>query len=346
MRRLGSALLAVSMLVGCGAGSEAGTTPESGSPTPSTEQQPAPLLTTTNVDVAAECTGILEFANTASYALLDRYLPSNVVTNIVNRRATAPFTSLADLSSVPLVGPARLKQLEGGARTLDYIDADCVGIMDGLAISHDDQDAIVALVNSIDDSELHDVLPDAWNGAVNLLNARPFTTAQQIADTAGIGEVSFRNIRNSATLSRPLEALFTAINAIPSNGAQGATVKRHFDWWNVVLEAQHYRNGKECFGLEPSSTPSGAKVRPNLADAAEVRSAVANAFSYVHGNDHVSTEVRDAGFANLDALTQGRSFKGCIVSYELEGSVGGGTIRIYVDTVSGFSVMTETWWAE
>ncbi|WP_223641251.1 helix-hairpin-helix domain-containing protein [Corallococcus sp. EGB] len=350
MRRIGSALLAVSMLVGCGAGSEAGTTPsESGSTTPSAEQQQqAPLLTTTNVDVATECTGILEFANTASYTLLDRYLPSNVVTNIVNRRATAPFTSLADLSSVPLVGPARLKQLEGGARTLDFIDADCVGIMDGIAISHDDQDAIVALVNSISDSELHDVLPNAWNGAVNLLNARnahPFTTAQQIADTAGIGDVSFRNIRNSATLSRPLEALFAAINAVSSNGDYGATALRHFDWWNIAIQDHHYRDSKECFGLEPSSVPYGATIRPNLATAAEVRAAVESAYHYARGETKIPDAVRDAGLANLDALTQGRSFKGCILTYEND-PWSRNTVHIYVDTTNGFSVMTETWWAE
>lgn len=346
MRRLGSALLAVSMLVGCGAGSEAGTSPESGSSTPSAEQQQqAPILTQTNVDVAIECSGILEFANTASYSLLDRYLPSNVVTNIVNRRATAPFTSLADLSSVPLVGPTRLKQLEGGARTMDFIDADCVGILDGIAISHDDQTAIVNLVNTIDDSELHDVLPNAWTGAVNLLNARPFTTAQQIADTAGIGDVSFRNIRNSATLSRPLEALFAAINAVPSNGDYGATALRHFDWWNIAIQNHYYRDSKECFGLEPTSVPYGATIRPNLANAAEVRAAVENAYHYARGETNIPDAVRDAGLANLDALTQGRTFKGCVLTYEND-PWSRNTVHIYVDTQNGFSVMTETWWAE
>ncbi|WP_375755925.1 hypothetical protein [Corallococcus exercitus] len=345
MRRLGTALLAVSMLAACGPGTQAETPPESAPSTPAVEQQQAPILTQTNVDVAIECSGILEFANTASYSLLDRYLPSNVVTNIVNRRATALFTSLADLSTVPLVGPARLKQLEGGARTMDFIDADCVGILDGIAISRDDQTAIVALVNSIDDSELHDVLPDAWNGAVNLLNTRPFTTAQQIADTAGIGDVGFRNIRNSATLSRPLEALFSAINAIPGNGSYGATALRHFDWWNIAIQNHRYRDQKICFGLEPSSVPYGATIRPNLADAAEVRDAVESAIGYVNGDTLIPAPVRTAGLANLDALTQGRSFKGCILTYEND-PWSRNTVHIFVDTVNGFSVMTETWWAE
>ncbi|WP_255442447.1 hypothetical protein [Corallococcus sp. Z5C101001] len=329
------------MFAGCG-GIEAETAPESA---PSTAQQQAPILTQTNVDVAQECTGILEFANKASYQILDRFLPSNVVTNIVNRRATAQFTSLADLSSVTLVGPTRLKQLEGGARTLDYIDADCVGIMDGLAISRDDQTAIVALVNSIDDSELHDVLPNAWNGAVNLLGHRPFTTAQQIADTTGIGDVSFRNIRNSATLSRPLEALFAAVNAIPSNGSAGVTTLRHFDWWKIATASHYYENEKVCFGLEPSSVPRYAKVRPNLADSAEVIAAVERSITGVNGDVTISPQVLKAGRDNLAELTAGRSFKGCILSYG-DDPWSRHNVSIFVDTTTGFSVLAETWWAE
>ncbi len=344
MRRLGSALIAVSVFAGCG-GLE---TEPSSEPlaSPSIESQQSPILTTTDVDVAPECEGILVFVNTVSYRTLDAYLPSNVATNIVNRRATAPFTSLADLSSVPLVGEARLKQIEGGARTLDYIDADCTGIFDGLAISHDDAAAIVSLVNTIDDSELHDVLPDAWNGAANLLNLRPFTSAQAISNVAGIGEVSFRNIRNSATLSRPFEALATAFNAIPSNGSYGAQLRRHFDWWNEVTARHDYsRGGPTCFGLEPSSVPSGATIRPYLANAAEVRAEVDATLDYVDADTRLAPSVISAGLANLDARIAGRSFKGCIFTYA-DDPWSSHTVSIFVDTVNGFSVLTETWWAE
>ena len=344
MRRVGSALLAVSMFAGCG-GLENGPSSEP-LPSSSIESQQSPILTTTDVDVAPECEGILTFVNTAAYHTLDTYLPSNVVTNIINRRATAPFTSLADLSSVPLVGEARLKQIEGGARTLDYIDADCTGIFDGLAISHDDAAAIVSLVNTIDDSELHDVLPDAWNGAVNLLSLRPFTSAQAISNVAGIGEVSFRNIRNSATLSRPFEALAAALNALPSNGSSGAQLRRHFDWWNEVTAQHGYsQGGPTCFGLEPSSVPSGASIRPYLANAAEVRAEVVSTLNYVNANSRISSSVISAGLANLDARIAGRSFKGCIFSYA-DDPWSSHSVAIFVDTVNGFSVMTETWWAE
>ncbi|MCP3140228.1 hypothetical protein [Pyxidicoccus xibeiensis] len=332
------------MFVGCG-GLE---TAPSSEPlaSPSLESQQSPILTTTDVDVAPECEGILVFANTAPYHTLDAYLPSNVVTNLVNRRATAPFTSLADLSSVPLVGATRLKELERGARTLDYIDADCTGIFDGLALSHDDAAAIVSLVNTIDDSELHDVLPDAWNGAVNLLGLRPFTSAQAISNVAGIGEVSFRNIRNAATLSRPFEALAAAVNALPSNGSSGAQLRRHFDWWNEVTTQHGYsRAGPTCFGLEPSSVPSGATIRPYLANAAEVRAEVVSTLAYVNASSRISSSIISAGLANLDARIAGRTFKGCIYTYA-DDPWSSHTVSIFVDTVNGFSVMSETWWAE
>jgi DNA uptake protein ComE-like DNA-binding protein len=337
MRRIGSALLAASLLAGCG-GSEV---------EPSSQplvQQQAPL-TTTDVDVAPECQGILGFVNTASFQKLDAYLPSDVATNLVNRRAASSFVSLADVSSVALVGPARLQQLAGGARTEGFIGSSCVGIMDGLALSTDDAAAIVSLVNTISDSELHDVLPYAWNGAVNLLNLRPFTSAQDISNVAGIGDVSLRNIRNSATLSRPFEALVNAVNAQPQDN-YNATMARHFDWWQVVTtNGTYHQPSLECFGLEPSSVPYGATVRPYLADAAEVRGVVNGAVSVANRFNGIPSGVISAGLANLDARTAGRSFKGCYMSYAND-PWSGHSVAIFVDTVNGFSVMTDTYWAE
>ncbi len=337
MRRLGSALLAVGLFVGCG-----GTESESSSD--SLQRLRAPL-TETDVDVAPECQGILTFVNAASFETLDAYLPSDVVTNLVTRRASSPFVSLADVSSVRLVGQARLEQLAGGARNEGFIDSSCVGVMDGLAVSTDDAAAIVSLVNTISDSELHDVLPDAWNGAVNLLTLRPFTSAQAISNVSGIGEVSLRNIRNAATLSRPLEALITAVNAAPQHGAYGASMARHFDWWQVVTGGYYQQGGLECFGLEPSSVPYGATIRPNLADAAEVRAAVEYAVDVANWNNQLSSSVISAGMANLDARTAGRSFKGCYLSYAND-PWSGNSVAIFVDTVNGFSVMTDTYWSE
>jgi hypothetical protein len=260
--RLGTTLLAVSLFAGCG---EAGSEPSS----ESLDTQGEPL-TGTDVDVAPECQGIITFVNTVSFETLDAYLPSDVALNLVDHRSVSPFVTLADVNSVRLVGPARLEQLEGGARAEGFIGSSCVGIMDDLAISTDDDAAMVALVNSLSSTELHDILPYAWNGATNLLNLRPFTSAQGISNTSGIGSVSFRNLRNAATLSRPLEQLIAAVNALPG-GNNGATMARHFDWYDIVSNAGYYRlNGMECFGIDPNILPNGTVIRQNLANAAHV----------------------------------------------------------------------------
>ncbi|XXF76984.1 hypothetical protein P2318_28600 [Myxococcaceae bacterium GXIMD 01537] len=333
--RLGSAVLAVSLLAGCG-GTE---------PAPSSEpvaQQQAPL-TATDVDVAPECQGIISFVNQASFTTLDVYLPSNVASNLVGKRAVAPFVTLADVASVPLVGDARLTQLETGARTEGFINASCVGIRDQVALSADDEAAIVALVNTISDSELHGILPDAWNGAVNLLNTRPFTSSYGIANTAGIGADSLRNIRNAATLSRPLEVLAAAVTAAPHYGNYGSSMARHFDWYDTMWDAvQAGRSHVTCFGIDPDILPQGAEIRSNLADADEVRGAVAYAVSLA---SNIPQPVRDAGMANLETHIENRLFQGCVVSYEPD-PWSGHTIRFFIDPETGFGVTTETWWAE
>jgi hypothetical protein len=339
MRRLGHALVSLSLLAGCGG-------PELESSTEPLAQQQA-ALTTRDVDVAPECQGILGFANTASFQTLNQYVPSNVANNLISRRATSPFVSLTDLSSVSLVGPARLEQLATGARAKGLIGASCVGILDGLALSTDDAAAIVSLVNGISDSELHDVLPNAWNGASNLLNLRPFTSVQAIANVSGIADVSLRNIRNSATLSRPLEALISAVNTAGDRGHGGTRMERHFDWWQTVVgDGRAYRVGRfECFGLEASSVPHGATVRPYLANAAEVRAEVDSTVKSANGNNQIPASVVSAGMANLDERITGRTFKGCYYSYAKD-PWSGNSVAFFVDTQNGFSVLTDTYWVE
>jgi hypothetical protein len=337
MRRLGSALLAVSLLVGCGA-------TESEPSSESLARARAPL-TETDVDVAPECQGILTFANVASFATLDEYLPSDVASNLVGRRATSPFVSLADVSSVHLVGPARLEQIEGGARAEGFIGASCVGVLDDLAVSTDDAAKMVALVNSVSSTELHDILPYAWNGATNLLNLRPFTSVEGISGTSGIGSVSFRNLRNAATLSRPLEELIAAVNALPQPD-HGGKLARHFDWYQIVTDSYYYRlTGMECFGIDPDILPNGTVIRPNLATASEVHTKVASTVSFANRYGQIPAAVVNAGMANLDARIAGRTFKGCYFSYS-DDPWSGNNVAFFVDTVSGFSVLTETYWTE
>jgi hypothetical protein len=334
-RRLGSALLAVGLFVGCG-----GTESEPSSD--SLQRQQAPL-TQTDVDVAPECQGILTFVNVASFQTLDAYLPSDVATNLVTQRASAPFVTLADVASVPLVGPARLEQIGHGARGEGFIGPSCTGVMDDLAVSADDDARIVALVNTVSSTELHDIMPYGWNGATNLLNLRPFSSAYRIAWTSGIGSVGFRNLRNAATLSRPLEELAGAVNALPYADARLA---RHFDWYELVAGRQYYNlYGMECFGIDPDLLPQGTSIRQNLATAAEVRAEVERTVSWANRYGQLSSSVVSSGLANLDARSAGRSFKGCYISYAND-PWSGNNLAFFVDTVSGFSVLSETYWSE
>jgi len=338
MRTLLLPILAVSLFAGC-----AGVEP--GAPDERVDSQKA-ALTQADVDVAPECQGILDFLNTASYATLDVYLPSNVASNLDAQRAIAPFASIADVSAVPLVGPSRLEQIEGGARAEGYIDASCVGIMDEIAVSADDEARMLDLVNNVSSTELHDILPYAWNGAVTLLGARPYASADAVADAWGIGDVSTRNIRNAATLSVPLEDLIDAVNALP-NGDRGTIMARHFDRYDLVWEKSgaYQLSGLTCFGIDPNSLPSFTTIRANLADENEVRADVTHAVNYANYSGQLPASVVADGLANLDERIAGRSFKGCYISYAND-PWSGNNLAFFVDTETGFSVMTETSWSE
>jgi hypothetical protein len=121
---------------------------------------------------------------------------------------------------------------------------------------------------------------------------------------------------------------------------------RHFNWYQIVTNEYRYRlNGMECFGIDPDILPNGTSIRPNLANAAEVRADVVDAVSYANRSGQLPSSVVATGLANLDARIAGRSFKGCYISYSND-PWSGNNIAFFVDTVSGFSVLTETYWSE
>ncbi len=296
-------------------------------------------LTSEDVDVPPECAGILTFSNTASHATLDAYLPSHTATNIVNAR---PFATLEELSAVHGVGKVRLNQIHDGATVEGFITASCVGIHDELAVSADDEAAMVSLVNGISSTELHDVMPNAWNGAVNLLAQRPFTSALEISNTSGVGPVSFRGIRNASTLSAPFEALAAEVNSLNRD----ARTLRHFDWWQELQDAQwaYYLGGMTCFGVDPAYLPNGTTIRPNLADAAEVYGEVSSTVSFANRYNELTLDPA-IGLDNLDEQIQGKTFFGCYIHYAND-PWSGHDLAFFVDSETGFSVLTETWWSE
>lgn len=325
----GSVLVALSIVVaGCSAPEE--DVASAGAP-----------LTLQDVDLAPECQGVIDFANVASFAELDQYLPSNVAQNIVNRRALSPFVSIADLSSVSLVAEVRLTQIYQASRTEGYTGADCLGIFDELAVSADDGQAMVARVNLVSSTQLHGYLPYAWNGAENLLAQRPFSSVGQISSTSGIGPVSLRNIRNAATLAKPFEELAAAVTALHRD----ADVTTHFDWYAIITEQPfYYLYGMTCFGVDPDLLPNGTDIRAALADAQEVYADVTSAVTFANRYGELTLDPAP-GLANLQARLAGGSFFGCFIDYAND-PWSGNDMAFFVDTETGFGVLTETRWSE
>ncbi|MCP3097370.1 hypothetical protein LZ198_00630 [Myxococcus sp. K15C18031901] len=344
-RRLGSAFIAVGLLAGCGGVTEA----ELSTPEPTQTQAETTPLTSLDVDVAPECEGILDFVNRATYATLDFYLPSNVASGIVNRRVTTPFVSIEDISAIPQVAEARLKEIEKGARAEGYLSPNCIGIYDELALSVDDSSSILHLVNSISSTELHDMLPNAWTGATNLLNTRPFETIQAVSNTSGIGIVSLRHIRNAATLSRPLENLAYELDQLSSNGSHGGKLARHFDWWTTMrndIRGAYGRTDVECFGIDEDRIPAdGPTLRANLATPADVLARFEYTVQVSDRYNVVPQPLKDAAKANLVNLSAGRSFVGCSYSFEKD-PWSGDTVEFFYDPADGFGIWTHTYWSE
>ena len=59
----------------------------------------------------------------------------------------------------------------------------------------------------------------------------------------------------------------------------------------------------------------------------------------------IASSVVTNGMANLDARIAGRTFKGCYIGYA-DDPWSGNNLAFFVDTVTGFSVLSETYWSE
>ncbi|WP_228556880.1 hypothetical protein [Myxococcus sp. AB025B] len=334
----------MSLLVGCGP-TESAPPAEPSAPADTVQNEQAPL-TTTDVDVAPECEGILQFANTASFFKLDRYLPSDAANNIIAARTVAPFTTLARLSGVSEMGPVRLKQLEHGARAEEYIDQSCLGIYDELALSQDDAAAIVTLVNTASPNTLYAVLPYAWNGATSLINLRPFTSVLGISNAFGIGSVSLRNLRNAATIGYSLEMLVSAVNALPEDEWE-VKMSTGFNI-ETILDGAYGTDrlaSADCFGIDLTGRSGQFEDRGYLADATEVRNYVHSAVSTANRYNAIDADIVTDGKADLAARTAGRTFKGCHMHYE-NGPWAGVQVHFFVDTASDFRILTVQHWVE
>jgi len=298
------------------------------------------VFTTGDIDLAADCAGVLDFVNQASLATLDAALPSNVAAGIVARRASAPFVSIADLSSVSGIAEARLRQIGEAARSNGYIGASCAGVYQELAVSADDRAAMLTFINTAATEAVIDSLRSAQAEGIGatLVAARPFTSLEQLAAQRNIGPASFRGIRDAAVIG-PFDELVTAVNATPSE----VWIRTGFEPIEALYPQVYGRSTAPiCFGM-PSDivAQAGGTMRPNLADAAEVMSTVTNAVASAGTIPFSSAP----GLADLAAQVAGQSFYGCSLSYEPNPWCGL-TRSFFVNNVTGYRVFVETGWCE
>lgn len=297
-------------------------------------------LTTDDVDLAPECSGILAYVAWASVAELDAYLPYSVASAIVARRAVAPFTSLADLSSVTGIAQARLAQITSRSYALDFIDVECAGVYEELGVSYTDRQAILAYANTAPASELALVVrfePEVTVPA--LIAGRPFTTLQALVDTYGVGPDTFRSLRNAA-IDGPFDVLVDRVNAADEQ----ASISLAFDWYATFHDQPGRQNSLTCFGVDPAMVAAyGGVVRPDLADGDEVLAEVASTVSYADRHGEVGDPT--AGLADLAQQVTGRSFFGCYIGFSPD-PWSGYNRAFFVDTQTGYRVLTETYWVE
>jgi DNA uptake protein ComE-like DNA-binding protein len=298
-------------------------------------------LTTDDVDVAPECYGIIEYTNGASRAELDQVLPSNVASAVAARRAQRPFLDLADISSVPGIAQARLEAITARAYTLAFIDAECAGVYEEIAVSHDDRDAILEFVNTASLADLTAVarFQPATVGPA-LVAGRPYTTLQQLVDIYGVGTDTFRSIRNAAIAS-PIDDLVTRVN----NARRGeAAMSLNFDWFDVMANMPGRPAQQECFGIAPATVAEfGGSVRADLADAAEVLAEVQRTVAYANRSNEVGDAT--AGLADLARQIDGQTFFGCYQGFRPD-PWSGVTQTFFVNTVTGYRVLTQRRWSE
>ena len=297
-------------------------------------------LTTSDTDVAPECVGILGYVNWAGGDELSAYLPAGVANALIARRAVQPFASIADISSISGIAQARLAQITQRALVLDFIDQECAGVYEELAVSHDDRAAILAYVNTVSQDALVPVLrSEAEATAAALIAARPFTTLQQLVDIDGIGISSFRSIRDAA-IDGPFDLLVDRVNA----AASGATISTAFSWFGLVFEEPGRPRSITCFGISPDIVNQVfGTIRPTLADGAEVLAQVTSAVSTADRFHAVGDAT--AGLSDLSAQVTGQTFFGCYLRYAPD-PWSGIDRAFFVNTATGYRVFTEIRWSE
>jgi DNA uptake protein ComE-like DNA-binding protein len=227
---------------------------------PTTGTDTSALVTVDDTDLATECAGILTYVNGATATELDAYLPSNVVANLVARRAVTPFVDLADLSSVSGIAQARLWAIAERARLGSFIGASCAGVYEELAVSADDATAILAYANTASTDALLEVVRFEKHTVVPaIIAARPIASLQSLVDVYGIGTSTFRALRDAA-IESPFDELVSRVNAAD----EWALMRTDFDWFATLYDMPGQPTHLTCWGIASSIVvgPLGGTIEP------------------------------------------------------------------------------------
>jgi DNA uptake protein ComE-like DNA-binding protein len=302
------------------------------------------LLTTPDRDVAPECQGILDYASTATAAQLDAFLPTAVADAIVAGRAGAPYAQLAALLAVPGVGPARAHAITSAARDAGLVGEACAGIVEELALSTEDEAALVDFANTATDDDLR-AEGIAERTITALIAGRPFAAAGAIAAVRGVGPDTFRALRDggvAAASPGPFDVLADAVN----DAGTDVALRTRFDWRAILADQDSAGRltSATCFGIDEDLLIPGTTVRPDLATSAEVVAAITSAVRWADRGGGIGIDT-GPGLADLAARTDGRTFAGCYLRYEPD-PWSGVNRQFFVDTAGSFQVFSDLRWSE
>lgn len=299
-------------------------------------------------DIADECGGLLTYINTASYAALDAYLPSNVASGIVAQR---PFTSIAGILEVNQLADTRLQQIYSAAVTAGFIGASCDGIYDQHAISVGQTAKLLEVANEASFDELHDgifgSLINRYTVVSNLIAGRTFTTAAQVAATSQVGTAGFHLLRNAAILRNPFEQVVAEANATAASEDWYARFDLHFDWRALVADAgssNHVVN-MQCYGIPQELVPQGATYSALPTIGEDLLETAQQALNMPNVTGHVDEALAAAAFYDLAYRTEFESFIGCRWVVEPD-PWSWDHIRLFIDDSTGASYLFEIHYEE
>ncbi|MGE0396642.1 MAG: proprotein convertase P-domain-containing protein [Kofleriaceae bacterium] len=166
---------------------------------------PQPVVVGSRRFLGWQAQAILWVTNTSAVGVLNGLLDDRAAANIV---AARPYSTLAEVDAIPLVGPSAFDVFKGQSYTWwhAYVlhgttpppPASLAGTYDGIAFDEATATEALAIANvrTRDDMVAHGVVA---NGASVIVGNRPYTTLAQVAAVSGVGTATMRSLHAYAT---------------------------------------------------------------------------------------------------------------------------------------------------